>query len=96
MPFILAWGTGVLMALGFALQAGRAGARTTAAARLLAGFLGLAAGRAGSTSSARVMAAWATWPAVLINVVFGALFLGAPVPSLTPWPARRVSSVSRS
>ena len=86
MPFILALGgLSVLMALGFALRlAVPALGRLLLPAALLAGFLGLAAGPHGLDVVPReVMAAWAAWPAVLINVVFGALFLGAPVPSLT-------------
>ncbi len=84
MPFILALGgLSVLMALGFALRlAVPALGRLLLPAALIAGFLGLAAGPHGLDAVPRdVMAAWTAWPAVLINVVFGALFLGAPVPS---------------
>jgi len=84
MPFILALGgLSVLMALGFALRlAVPTLGRLLLPAALIAGFLGLAAGPHGLDVVPRdVMAAWTAWPAVLINVVFGALFLGAPVPS---------------
>ncbi|MFN7984639.1 MAG: hypothetical protein U0Q11_22570 [Vicinamibacterales bacterium] len=49
---------------------------------LVGGFIGLAAGPFGvNVVPAPVMSVWTSLPAILINIVFACLFLGAPVPA---------------
>lgn len=85
MSFILALGgLSVLLAIGLALRLTfPLLGRLMLPVSLIAGFVGLAAGPHGLRMvPADVMAMWTTLPTILINIVFGALFLGAPVPAL--------------
>lgn len=74
----------LLLACGFALRlAVPLLGRLMLPAALLGGFVGLAAGPYGLQLVPRdVTAAWNALPAILINIVFACLFLGAPVPSV--------------
>lgn len=76
-------GLGLLLGAGMALRVAlpRLG-RLMLPVSLIGGFVGLAAGPSGAALvPADVLAQWAALPAVLINVVFAALFIGAPVPT---------------
>ncbi|MFN7983043.1 MAG: hypothetical protein U0Q11_14390 [Vicinamibacterales bacterium] len=77
-------GLSLLLACGFALRlAVPLLGRLMLPVSLVGGFIGLAAGPFGvNIVPAPVMSVWTTLPAILINIVFACLFLGAPVPSV--------------
>lgn len=85
MPFMLALGgLSLLLAAGLALRVALPVlGRLMLPVALVGGAIGLAAGPSGANLvPPDVMAQWTALPAVLINVVFAALFIGAPVPSV--------------
>ncbi|MEZ5420543.1 MAG: hypothetical protein R2708_24815 [Vicinamibacterales bacterium] len=85
MTFLLALSAlGALILAGLALRrVAPIVGRLLLPASVVGGFLGLALGPFGARVLPDAMvAAWAAWPTVLINLVFAGLFLGAPVPSL--------------
>ena len=85
MDFVLAiGGLSLLMAAALALRLiAPVLGRLMLPVSLIAGSIGLAAGPHGlHLVPANVLSLWTALPAILINFVFGALFLGAPVPAL--------------
>lgn len=84
MTFLLALGgLGLLLVSGLLLRlAVPLLGRLLLPVSLIGGFVGLACGPYGfGLVPPDVVASWATWPPVLINFVFAALFLGVTVPS---------------